>query len=356
MAASQSMVGYKRFRLFVAKILITWELGGGSGHLVPLRPIIAGLIQRGHSVSAAVRDVARAASVLADCPVRVLQAPFKFGQSPNQIIPPLTFAQLLHNVGFGDALELAALAQAWRALFELTAANVMICDHSPTALLASRGLPMRRIVIGSGFLCPPDEAPLPNLRFWLKADLEQLAHDEAAVLDRMNQVLSKLEQKPIDRLTQIYRDVELTLLTTFQELDHYPWRKGGKYWGPCTIASGKTPQWRSAKGCRIYAYLKDCAALPAVLEWLANSNHSTLAYVDGVDPKLRARFSNSSIQFECERINMQLAGRECDLAILHGTHGSTAAMLLAGVPVMQLPIFLEQGLLADAVCRIGAGA
>ena len=215
---------------------------------------------------------------------------------------------------------------------------------------------MQRMIIGSGFLCPPDESPLPNLRSWLKADLKQLADDEAAVLARMNQVLARLGQEPIDRLTQIYRDVEMVLLTTFEELDHYPWRKGGEFWGPCTIASGKAPDWQCAKGCRIYAYLKDCPALARILEWLAGSNHSTVAYVDGVDRKLLARFSNSSIRFERERINMELAGKECDVAILHGTHGSTAAMLLAGKPVMQLPIFLEQGLLAHAVCRMGAGA
>jgi len=340
----------------VAKILITWELGGGSGHLVPVRPVIAGLIKRGHRVVAALRDVPRAGAVLADCPVRLLQAPFKFGHSQNEIIPPLTFAQILHNVGFGDELELVSLSQAWRGLFELTAPDLMICDHSPTALLASRGLPMRRIVMGSGFLCPPDETPLPNLRYWLKADLEQLAHDEAAVLERMNKVLWRLGQTSIERLTQIYRDVEATLLTTFEELDHFPWRKGATYWGAWTIASGKRPEWPRAKGGRIYAYLKDCPALPRILEWLANSGHSTLAYVDGMDWKTLERFSGSSIRFERERLDMQLVGKECDLAILHGTHGTTASVLVAGRPVMQLPIFLEQGLLAHAVCRLGAGA
>ena len=43
--------------------------------------------------------------------------------------------------------------------------------------------------------------------------------------------------------------------------------------------------------------------------------------------------------------------RECDLAILNAGHGSTAAMLRAGVPALLVPIHLEQGMLARAAAR-----
>jgi hypothetical protein len=180
----------------VARIFLTWELGGGSGHLVPMRPIIQGLIRRGHSVVAAVRDLSRAAAILGDCSVRLLQAPFKMGSAGNEMPTPMTLAHLLHNVGYSNEVELRVLVHAWRALFELASPELMICDHSPTALLASRGFLMRRIVLGCGFLCPPDQTPLPNLRFWLKPDPQALARDEQAVLGRMNAVLSGIKQTP----------------------------------------------------------------------------------------------------------------------------------------------------------------
>ena len=41
--------------------------------------------------------------------------------------------------------------------------------------------------------------------------------------------------------------------------------------------------------------------------------------------------------------------------VLNGTHGSTAAVLLAGKPVVQLPIYLEQVVLARRTAALGAG-
>jgi O-acetyl-ADP-ribose deacetylase (regulator of RNase III) len=161
---------------------------------------------------------------------------------------------------------------------------------------------------------------------------------------------------PIDRLTSIYHDVEATLLTTFEELDQFPWRAKTRYWGAWTVAAGKNPLWPNGNGRRIFAYLKDCPALPQILEWLAGCGHSTLAVVDGVDRTLLQKMSAPTLRFERERLDMSLVAKQCDMAVLHGTHGTTASILAAGKPIMQLPIFLDQGLLAHAVHRMGAGA
>jgi UDP:flavonoid glycosyltransferase YjiC (YdhE family) len=50
---------------------------------------------------------------------------------------------------------------------------------------------------------------------------------------------------------------------------------------------------------------------------------------------------------------LEAVGRECDLAILNGNHGLTAAMLLAGRPMLQLPIYLEQAHNALGAQRMG---
>ena len=52
---------------------------------------------------------------------------------------------------------------------------------------------------------------------------------------------------------------------------------------------------------------------------------------------------------------MSKAAAECDVAVLGGGHGATAEMLLAGKPVLEVPIALEQRLTAEAVVRMGAG-
>jgi UDP:flavonoid glycosyltransferase YjiC (YdhE family) len=182
-----------------------------------------------------------------------------------------------------------------------------------------------------------------------------MARDDAAVLNRMNAVLQYLRQPPLDRVTQIYGDADATLLTTFKELDHFPWRQAARYFGPWTVATGKHPEWPQGAGPRIYLYLKDCPALPAVLRWLAASAHPTLAYVETINQKLLAEINSPTLRIERDRLDMNRAARECDLAVCHAPHGTTAAMLLAGKPLMSLPIYLEQGLMAHNLCNIGAG-
>lgn len=44
----------------MATVLVTWELGGGLGHLLPLEPLVRGLSERGHRVAVALRDLSRA--------------------------------------------------------------------------------------------------------------------------------------------------------------------------------------------------------------------------------------------------------------------------------------------------------
>jgi UDP:flavonoid glycosyltransferase YjiC (YdhE family) len=52
---------------------------------------------------------------------------------------------------------------------------------------------------------------------------------------------------------------------------------------------------------------------------------------------------------------MSRVASESDLAILHAGHGSTVAMLLAGTPIVQLPIVVEQYHTALNTERLGAG-
>jgi UDP:flavonoid glycosyltransferase YjiC (YdhE family) len=50
---------------------------------------------------------------------------------------------------------------------------------------------------------------------------------------------------------------------------------------------------------------------------------------------------------------MEAVGRECDLAILNANHGTVASILRAGKPSLQIPIYVEQSMLAMALVRLG---
>ena len=247
-------------------------------------------------------------------------------------------------------------------MFELIRPDLIVFDHSPTAMLASRGLTARRVAIGSGFGVPTDVHPLPNLRAWEPADPAKLLADELVVLERMNGVLRLWHQPPLSRIGQKYSDVDDTFLLTFRELDHYPDRPAStRYRGAWIKAEGASPLWpdlhRSSgvgAGRRLFGYLKPFAGLPQLLAYLRSLGCATLLYIENADPKLVQQFSGPTMIFANKRLDLSQVAAQCDLAIVHGTHGTTLSMLMAGKPTLQLPLFLEQGLFASAVCRLGA--
>ena len=132
-------------------ILLTWELGAGMGHLANLAPLAAGFVERGHRVVAALSDLSHADQAFAGLPVSFLQAPSRARPAGRGDNRARTFAHILRDHGFADAGELRTRVEAWRNLYESVHPDLVVFDHSPTALLAARGLPLRRVLIGTGF-------------------------------------------------------------------------------------------------------------------------------------------------------------------------------------------------------------
>ena len=338
----------------MATFLLAWELGRGSGHLVRMLPIANGLARRGHRVCAAAKDLPRAQAILPSELLTLIRAPVA-SNPVREIRPALTFAHVLNNVGFHDVNDLRQRVMEWRLIYSNIRPDVVVFDHSPTALLAARGIPAHRVLLGSGFFCPPDRSPLPNLRPWIETDPARLIAQERFVLDNINALLGELGQAPLDRITQLYSEVEGNFLTTFQELDHYRDRPEVRYWGAWTKTAGEKPQWPAGAGKRIFAYLKPFEGLMHLLSLLRTLNQPTLVSCDGIDSSIQRTCAAPNIRFDDHRINLEIVGRECDLGILNGNHGTTIALLLAGKPSFHVPITLEQAMLADAVRRMGAG-
>jgi hypothetical protein len=339
----------------MATILVTWELGLAMGHVGVVRPLIDHLIRQGHRVVAALKDVAQAPNLSKNSAVQCLQAPVRLNAVRTPFQLPSTFAHILHNAGFSAVDELRPMVNAWRGLYDLVRPDLILFQHSPTAILASHAYNVRRMNIGTGFCCPPDREPLPDWRPYLNNDPAQLRRDEQHVRSVANEVLATWNWRPLDRLTDLYqRDME-TILSTFPELDHFGARSGGNYWGAWSAGFGRQADWPTAPGRRVFAYLKPFHALEALLDCLVRRRTPTVIYGPTIDRQVQERFQCESLRFMAEPVELGAAGQQCDLAILNATHGTTAAMLLAGKPSLQIPLYLEQQLSADNVVRMGAG-
>ena len=98
-----------------------------------------GLRPAGHRIVVALRELSRAAGLLDNSGITVLQSPYKPPASQNSIATPRTFAHVLWNAGFGDPSELQVLTEAWGNLLDSVKPDLIVFDHAPTALLAARG-------------------------------------------------------------------------------------------------------------------------------------------------------------------------------------------------------------------------
>lgn len=339
----------------MANVLFTWELGLAMGHVATLRPIAEALSRNGHRQYAALKDVAQARGFSANSRVRCLQAPVRLNPVRDCYEHPSTFAHILHNAGFGRIEELQPLVAAWRTLFDVVRPDLIVCEHSPTALLASQAHSVKRLVIGTGFSCPPDRSPLPDWRPNLRNDPKGLLRDEERVLAVINEMLREWNQTALERVTDLYRRANLRALVTFAELDHFGGRADDDYCGIWSHQAGQPPQWPEGEGKRVFAYLKPFPALPAILDFLRRARLPTIIYGPTIERHFQQQNCSETLRFVSEPVELAAAGRQCGVAILNSTHGSTAAMLLAGAPLLLLPLYLEQQLLADRVVQLGAG-
>jgi len=337
----------------MATYLFAWELGYGLGHLVNLRPLAAGLRTRGHRVELVLRNLAQARAIFPADEGPYWQAPYRQFRPPTAG-PTLSFAQILYENGFCDALELASHGDAWRNIFRAVDPDVIVFDHSPTALLAARGMRAKRVTVGTGFFLPVDETPLRSLQPWLKPDPVKLAQHEQGVLAIANGALKHWSQPPLEHLAELYHPSDEHLLLTFAELDHYGTREGTRYWGAWTGGFGKSPDWPDASGKRIYAYLKPFPQLNTLLDLLRRSGQPTIVFGGEIAESVRQEFAGPTLRFEREPLDIGRVAEECDFAILNANHGTAISFLRAGKPSLQIPIYVEQSLLAMAMMKLGA--
>lgn len=340
----------------MARILFTWELGGGMGHMAPYLPLINGLRDKGHEVAFALRNLGLAQTTLGKWDIPYFQAPVLLGQVADRINQPHTFAQLLHNVGYVNRELLTGLAKGWKQLFNCYQPDLIAYDHSPTALLASRDIKCKKLIIGTGFYLPPDSHKPAILRHLPAPQPERIQQDEARILGNINHVLSELGSTTIERISQLFQADDYALLT-FKELDHYQQRPGQDvtYWGVPYSGLGNAPTWPQGEGKRIFAYLKPHPSLPALLQTLHDLQAPCIIYAPEVADYIKQQFTSQTLYFSIEPLDLTLTAESCDIAITNANHSTTITFLMAGKPLLLLPLYQEQQLLAENIERLGAG-
>jgi UDP:flavonoid glycosyltransferase YjiC (YdhE family) len=341
----------------MSRILCVWEMGADFGHMSKFLPLALKLRERGHEVVFALRDLSNAEAILGRHGFPLLQAPIWTAPVPGLPKPPLNYTEILCRFGFLNKSGLTGMLKGWRELYALVKPDLILADHSPTALLASRGLPLKRAVFGTGFCSPPRTSPLPNMRTWMKVDAERLATGERNVLQTANSVLAEFGVKPLKAVADIF-DVNEDFLCTFPELDHYADRGPARYWSPVfTKDHGQALQWPEPRqGKRVFAYLKPrYRDFEKILGLLRQMKGMVFVFSPGMSKAMTQKYQSPRMTIITQPVKLAAILPGCDLVICHVGHGTLAASLLAGVPLLLLPTQLEQYMAARRVLQLGAG-
>ncbi len=320
-------------------VVIALEMGGGWGHLLPLRAIAREFIRRGRKVIVLAREAEKAGDVFAELGIEVVPTPAwtvrKTGFS-------LNYAQCVWGNGYWEGERFQTHFAWWVERFRGLKPRFVLSDFAPTALLAAlmEGLP--RGAVGTGFALPPPATPMPSLHPWLKLGKEELAAAEAPLVAVIRKACPDFHAAA-DLFAGARR-----FLTVFPELDHFPDRPNEKYWGPVLkeVSDGRF-DWPAGEGPRVFLYLgAGNRCLAELLDHIRRLGLPAIGHVRGLSESDRRALESPTLKLSGSLIDIRRAAREADLAVTQGGMHTTTRMLLAGLPLLLCPEQLEQVLLA----------
>lgn len=333
-------------------VLCTWEIGGELGHISRLSAIVQALESEGYQVVVALKDLSRAHSFFCATSAILLQAPVWLPRISMQR-PIACLADSMLLLGYLEPDPLDCLVQAWTGLVDLVQPDLVVFDYSPTAMLALLDRAIPKILVGTGFSDPVPGAPIADWRPYQSRD-GLVPRQEQRVLDVINEVCRRRSQRPLQCLADLFA-VDRVLITNLREIDCYGTRRDARY----CLAAGPTraPPVRFPPGRpRIVAYLKPAyPQFGLLLNALAHCDASVFVVCpQGPVEQLRP-FASERFSFSTEVVDLSTALAQADLFIGHGNAGSMRESLVAGTPVMVLPIQLEQLLTGKKLQELGVG-
>lgn len=340
------------------RVLFAWEMGHNYGHASQIGMVAEALHKRGAQIWLALKNPGAGLELGWNFPCRILQAPYHPLKAGRRGPPSLTYAEGLAPCGYDSADHLYPLIEAWRSLYDLVKPDALVVQAAPTALLAARGVKFKRFAFGKSFDMPPATTPMQPFYYWKKNDLDAIKRREVAMTGIINQALARARMKPIKRFCDIL-EADKNFLAVFKELDHYPHRENADYLGGLyESGSGAKIDWKNKGGRRIFAYMRPGPPVfGACLEALCRlpAGYDALLAAPGMPEDIRKKMETPSLRIVSGPVRLEALLPSCELLINHASAGLCCATAMAGVPMLMLPLHVEQLMFARAVGRAGIG-
>ncbi|MGB7327925.1 MAG: hypothetical protein WBD31_23825, partial [Rubripirellula sp.] len=308
-------------------VVYCWEMGTGYGHVGPFSPVAKRFVAEGWRVVLIVKELFRVEPFFEASQVEIVQAPAKLSTPVPFVSNPPTYGHILLNLGYEDVTALTQHVAAWRDILTSLNPDLIVFDHSPTAILASRGLSARQASIGTGFCCPRAEHPMPLMATWQSLPADQCLQDEQRLVGHINVALSQLQAPVIGELAGMFHDLDANLLTTWPELDHYGQREDCEYFGTWSVNAATTneelvQQWTQKDGPKLFAYLKPMPTLPDLVRVIGSLPVEALLVIDNAAAVELQASAPANVVITSQPLPMEPVLDHCDLAVLNGNHGT----------------------------------
>jgi UDP:flavonoid glycosyltransferase YjiC (YdhE family) len=114
--------------------------------------------------------------------------------------------------------------------------------------------------------------------------------------------------------------------------------------------------WPEGDAPRLFVYLRgDYAAIDVVLQQLALAPCRTLVHAVGLTPAQRERRAGARLRYSDGAVAMDTVTAQADAVLCHAGSGTVCTALQAGLPLLMLPMQIEQMICARRVLACGAG-
>jgi len=329
------------------RVLVAGELGGGFGHTHRLLAVTDRLVDKGLDAMFAVRNDADTADVMRKFPrASVIPLPRLRRSALNA--PGGTYADLLLGCGYHSPDTLEEGVREWRRIFKVENPAVIVCDHSPTVVLAASGL-VPVIHIGSGFATPPAGRPLLVLR---RAGEAGAAEREARVLYAIGKVQHSIGIPEISGIHELFSHAR-NFACCLPELD--PYRSVRQ-----ELAAGPVHQLPRPEPLPpvpfLFGYLTGLdVRVPGLVASLVKAQVPAGIFIRQMDPVCADLVQGSKVQLYYTPQEMHAALARASAVLHHGGLSTTGSALAMGRPQFLLPRHLEQSLAAETIERMGCG-
>lgn len=343
----------------MANITCAWELGGGMGHAANLSALGVALGRHEHNVSYILKKPKVLSHFVSIDDANIAKAPRWMRKINGLPSPAASYAEILMKRGYRDPKILMGLCQRWQRHMLKYETELLIADYSPTAILTAYILGIKCVSFCNGFSTPPLISPLPAFRKEYQNNMERFIEGEKIIMESINVVLKEFNRPAFNELADLFRTISESFITTFPEMDPYQHRSRASYVGYTNnqVNNNECLQHDSkSTKKKIFVYLsKDYKYLIKILGHLNNIDADIIIYINDLPDDIRHRFESSNIYFSSKALNLSTLLNESDAIVCHANHGLVLESLLAGTPLLMLPMVYEQRLTALSVESIQAG-